>query len=225
MACHRPFRRVFASHDDRTGDLIVKVHRDRVAGLIDSGIGKPFAPAAAEDPNVVRFDGIGEFDLRLTAADLVELGFVDQETCMTATAPSCVRYAKDGQGLSFSVEAGGGRVLAISNAGGDRSLHTETGGIRLGLTLADLRTVFAGYRIEEHFDADFGQGSNGVIVNGQGGAMAFSLDDASATTPSSAASHVAGRDACYGVAGETVLQQCVPELVGQMTLNSPTLVR
>ena len=43
--CLRVGGAFFASCDHRTGDLIVKLPRDRVAGLIDSGIGKPFAPA------------------------------------------------------------------------------------------------------------------------------------------------------------------------------------
>lgn len=50
----------------------------------------------------------------------------------------------------------------------------------MGSTLADLRTAFAGYRIEEHFKADFGQGTNGVIINDQDGAIAFSVADAPA---------------------------------------------
>jgi hypothetical protein len=43
--CLRVAGAFFASADHRTGDLIVKLPRDRVAELIDSGIGKPFAPA------------------------------------------------------------------------------------------------------------------------------------------------------------------------------------
>ena len=35
----------FASCDHRTGDLIVKLPRERVAELIEGGVGKPFAPA------------------------------------------------------------------------------------------------------------------------------------------------------------------------------------
>lgn len=35
----------FATCDHRSGHLIVKVHRDRVAELIDEGVGQPFAPA------------------------------------------------------------------------------------------------------------------------------------------------------------------------------------
>jgi hypothetical protein len=43
--CLRVAGALFASCDHRTGDLIVKLSRDRVAQLIDSGAGKPFAPA------------------------------------------------------------------------------------------------------------------------------------------------------------------------------------
>lgn len=43
--CLRVAGAFFASCDRRTGDLIGKLPRERVAQLVDSGIGKPFAPA------------------------------------------------------------------------------------------------------------------------------------------------------------------------------------
>jgi hypothetical protein len=43
--CLRVAGAFFASCDHRTGDLIVKLSRDRVAQLIAEGVGKPFAPA------------------------------------------------------------------------------------------------------------------------------------------------------------------------------------
>ncbi len=43
--CLRVDGEFFASCDHRTGDLIVKLPRQRVAELIDAGVGKPFAPA------------------------------------------------------------------------------------------------------------------------------------------------------------------------------------
>ena len=43
--CLRVRGAFFASCDHRTGDLIVKLARDRVAQLIGDGVGKPFAPA------------------------------------------------------------------------------------------------------------------------------------------------------------------------------------
>jgi hypothetical protein len=178
QAAVRPLTHCTGTYLTELADRLPGDWDDRKAAAVVAG--KIRDLAAAKDPQVVRFDGIGEFDLRVTAAELIEQGFVDQGNLYDSDRPSCVRYAKDGQGLSFSVEAGGGRVLAISNAGGDQSLHTETGGIRVGSTLAALRTVFADFQIEEHFDADFGQGTNGVIVNDQDGAIAFSLADAPA---------------------------------------------
>lgn len=65
---------------------------------------------------------------------------------------------------------------------GDQPLHTQIGNIRVGSSLSALRTAFTGRQIEEHFNYDFGQGSNGVVVNGPGGAIAFSLADAPAPT-------------------------------------------
>jgi hypothetical protein len=43
--CLRVSGAFFASCDHRTGDLIVKLPRDRVAQLIEDGVGRPFAPA------------------------------------------------------------------------------------------------------------------------------------------------------------------------------------
>lgn len=43
--CLRVAGAFFASCDHRTGDLVVKLPRDRVAQLIADGTGKPFAPA------------------------------------------------------------------------------------------------------------------------------------------------------------------------------------
>jgi hypothetical protein len=43
--CLRVAGAFFASCDHRTGDLIVKLSRDRVQELIADGVGKPFAPA------------------------------------------------------------------------------------------------------------------------------------------------------------------------------------
>lgn len=43
--CLRRAGAFFASCDHRTGDLIVKLPRDRVEELIATGAGKPFAPA------------------------------------------------------------------------------------------------------------------------------------------------------------------------------------
>jgi hypothetical protein len=43
--CLRVCGAFFASCDPRSGDLIVKLRRDRVQELIGTGVGKPFAPA------------------------------------------------------------------------------------------------------------------------------------------------------------------------------------
>ena len=43
--CLRVAGAFFASCDPRTGDLIIKLPRERVQLLIRAGIGKPFAPA------------------------------------------------------------------------------------------------------------------------------------------------------------------------------------
>lgn len=43
--CLRVSGAFFASCDPRSGDLVVKLPRERVEQLIDAGIGKPFVPA------------------------------------------------------------------------------------------------------------------------------------------------------------------------------------
>lgn len=43
--CLRVRGAFFASCDHRTGDLIIKLPRERVAALIAAGAGQPFAPA------------------------------------------------------------------------------------------------------------------------------------------------------------------------------------
>lgn len=45
LPCLRASGAFFASRDRRTGDLIVKLPRQRVRQLIAAGTGKPFAPA------------------------------------------------------------------------------------------------------------------------------------------------------------------------------------
>ncbi len=100
------------------------------------------------DQNTVRFDGIGDLDLGLTADDLVARGYVNQGNLYEGMDAECVRYAKDGDPRSVSVESGTGRVLAIANFGGNPELHTEVGDVRVGSTLAEVRAAFgAGYQI------------------------------------------------------------------------------
>lgn len=43
--CVRLAGRFLASYDDKTGCLVVKLPRERVATLVDNGTGNPFAPA------------------------------------------------------------------------------------------------------------------------------------------------------------------------------------
>lgn len=143
-----------------------------------SGTVKPVQSTPAADPAEVRFAGIGEFTLGLTASDLLARGFANKGNQYEGPNAACVAYARAGHPLGFSIESATGRVLAINTAFGDQSLHTQIGNIRVDFSLSELRTAFAGHQIEEHFNYDFGQGSNGVIVNGPGGTIAFSLADA-----------------------------------------------
>lgn len=149
----------------------------KAALLADAVAVRETQNAAEPDPDVVRFDGIGDLNLSMTAADLLALGFVDMDNLYEGPDAACVRYARAQGGLAASVESASGRVLAIVNAGG-RELRTEVGAIGVGSTLAKIREVFGGpeFRIEEYLDADFGQGTNGVVVHGPGGSIGLALD-------------------------------------------------
>lgn len=142
-----------------------------------SGTGKSVQSTPSADPAEVRFDGIGEYTLGLAASDLIARGFLNKGNQYGGPNAACVGYAREGHPLGFSVESATGRVLAINTAVGDQPLHTQIGNIRVDSSLSELRTAFAGHRIEEHLNYDFGQGSNGVVVNGPGGAISFSLAD------------------------------------------------
>ncbi len=43
--CLRVGGEFFATCDHRSGELIVKLHRDDVTSMVDGGLGEPFAPA------------------------------------------------------------------------------------------------------------------------------------------------------------------------------------
>ncbi len=146
---------------------------NEATGIVNDDVSGRTPPA-----DVIRFDGIGVYDLSMTAADLRARGFTDRGNLYTETNPGCVSYENPKDTVSFSVERKTGRILAIKS--GDRKMITQVGKVRAGFTLAQLRNAFRGYRIEERFDLDFGQGTNGVIVTGGGGAIGFSLDDAPA---------------------------------------------
>ncbi|MCU1685174.1 MAG: putative serine esterase [Amycolatopsis sp.] len=138
---------------------------------------KPLATVQRRSSGTVRFDGIGDLNLATTPADLRARGYTDHGNLYDDTNPACVSYEKAGQPLTYSVEPNG-RVLAIRAGASGTKLSTEIGGIHAGSTLAQLRTAFRGYQIHEYLNLDFGQGTNGVVVDGPGGAIAFSLDTA-----------------------------------------------
>lgn len=149
---------------------------NEAVGLVNEDISRRTPPSS-----MIRFDGIGAFDLTMTAADLRARGFVDRGNLYTPTNPDCVSYTKAAATMSFSVERKTGRILAIKSTAGKGAITTEVGGISVGSTLAQARNAFRAYQIEEHFGLDFGQGTNGIVVNGQSGAIGLSLEEAPAS--------------------------------------------
>lgn len=153
-----------------------------LAGTLAEQVGgikqqKPQAAIQRRSGGTVRFDGIGDLSLATTAADLHARGYTDHGNLYETTNPACVSYQKPGQPLTYSVDPNG-RVLAIRAGASGTKLSTEIGSIHAGSTLAQLRTAFRGHQIHEYLDLDFGQGTNGVVVDGPRGAIAFSLDEA-----------------------------------------------
>jgi hypothetical protein len=141
--------------------------------------GRSSSPTGGADPHVVRPTGIGELNVNMTVDDLDTLGYVNQGNLYEGMNAACVRYAKQGSPLSAAVDTATERVIAVHAPDGS---HTEVGGISIGSTLAQVRSSFAGngYQITEMLDSDFGQGSNGVIVTGHGGAIGLGLSGATA---------------------------------------------
>lgn len=137
----------------------------------------PIPTPAAADGDVLRFDGIDDLTLFLTAADLTARGYVNEGNLYEGMDAECVSYADPDGGPRVSVESATGRVLAINNFDGD-DWRTEVGNISAGDNLADVRAAFTGpdYKIEEFLNSDFGQGANGVVVTHDGGAIGLSVD-------------------------------------------------
>lgn len=161
---------------------------DAVAAVVGAVPAQP-----ATDPNEVRFDGIGRYSLDTTAADLRAMGFTDEGNLYGGT--DCVRYAKKGEQVTFSVEPATGRVLAIKTGGTQVPSFTQAGRIRVGSTLTEVRTAFRNETVDERLDYDFGQGTNGVIVTGDGGSIGLGLADVSSED------YASGRAAVDYVAG------------------------
>jgi pimeloyl-ACP methyl ester carboxylesterase len=154
---------------------VIRIIQDKVKA-VNAGLPRP------DRRRTVRFDGIGDLTLSMTAGQLETLGFVNEGNLYEGMDASCVSYAKPGFPFTVSVESASGRVLAINNSSGEAELRTQVGNIRVGSTLAQVRSTFdrPGYQVEEKVDLDFGQGSNGVIVDGPGGSIGLGLEDASA---------------------------------------------
>ncbi len=164
------------------------VHRQRLADAVASGWGDPAAAQVVATAIlslgggafVVRFDGIGDLDLSLTADDLVDRGYSDVGNLYEGTEAACVSYQDESATDEpwVSVESATGRVLAIRNSAGEQA-RTEFG-IWDGATLGDVRAAAAaaGYSVETFLDYDFGQGSNGVVVSNGSAEIGMSLDGA-----------------------------------------------
>lgn len=160
-------------------------YRDRLAEMLPGDWGDPRAAEVVADAiralgsssGQVRFDGIGDLDLSLTADDLLASGFVDQGNLYEGPEAACVSYTRPEGGVAASVESATGRVLALRNASGDE-LRTELGDIGVGSELWEVQEAFAQYEVETFFQSDFGQGMNGLVVHGPGGDISFGFEDA-----------------------------------------------
>lgn len=66
--CVRLAKKFLASYDDKTGCLVVKLPRERVAELVESGAGDPFAPAGRVFREWVAIPGLDRWHQLLAEA-------------------------------------------------------------------------------------------------------------------------------------------------------------
>jgi hypothetical protein len=119
-------------------------------------------------PKEARFDGVGQLRLGMTRAQIEGLDY--------RSSPynyyGCVFFDAPGR-PSLTFDPSRNSVVAITV---DRTYRT-TEGLGIGSLLSQVREAFAGHVIENHLDHSFGQGSDGLLVGGAGGWLAFTTED------------------------------------------------
>lgn len=135
---------------------------------------------AFRGPDVVDFKGVGDVRLGQTAAQLE----VERFGAGQSLADGCTEYQRasglDSPGaetaLVATVDPATGKVIAI-----DMALHARSfvsaAGISVDSTTADVLAAYKGHTIEQHLAGDFGQGSSGILVEGDGGWIGFTIKD------------------------------------------------
>ncbi|MCW2522969.1 MAG: hypothetical protein JWO63_1304 [Frankiales bacterium] len=117
----------------------------------------------------IGFDGIGAIALGMTSGQLEGTGY-----SASSNTDGCQSFRK-GAGLVVTLAPSRDAVVAI-NAFADPSYRTVDG-IGVGSSLAQVQSAYQGQIIELHLDGSFGQGSSGVLVQGSGGWIGFTISD------------------------------------------------
>jgi hypothetical protein len=124
--------------------------------------------SVTSDPKIIRFDGVGQLKLGMTAAQLAALGYPNGSTLTSG----CRQYSKGA--VPFVLYSPALDAVVKVDLLSDASYKTVEG-IAVGSSLTAVRTAYAGHPIEEHLDGSFGQGSSGVVVGGSGGYLGFGI--------------------------------------------------
>lgn len=131
-------------------------------------------------PDAVSFTGVGNVRLGQTAAQLRAVGFGAGQTlangCTTYERPSGIEPKQSETGLVVTVDPARDAVIAIDAAGHPRG-YVSTAGVSVNSTVADVLDAYQGHTIEKHLDHDFGQGSSGLLVAGDGGWIGFTVTE------------------------------------------------
>jgi hypothetical protein len=130
---------------------------------------QPTSASTAVDAKAVTFDGVGNLKLGMTRSQLEAAGYTG-----SPTTDGCVSF-QAASGVVITLAPGQDAVVAISTLN-DPTYQTVEG-IRVGSSFAQLQSGYRGHVIETKMDRSFGQGSSGVLVQGEGGWIGFTISN------------------------------------------------
>lgn len=126
-----------------------------------------------QGPHDYTFSGIGDIKIGMSRQDLEATGARSDGY----GGYSCTYYATS-DGVDATVDNASNEVIRVGlpyNSG--EVPHTYPEGVGVGSTLSEVYAAYKGHVITNHLDGGFGQGSNGILVKGDGGYLGFGTDD------------------------------------------------